>query len=120
MMAAFGEYQSCNHLTVAFICFFDTYVMHFREWLYESSPVRENGAKTALVTKDGIAYVGGNNHGECWNMAVDQGKVKDDDLYNAKAAFWRPDGKCWDINGKDIFVKKIINLDNIDLIVAMS
>src|SRR3990167_9580515 len=76
-----------------------------------ASPVRENGAKTSLILKDGTAIVGGQNHGQTFGEALKRSVASEDDLANATPGFTRPDGTSWDIHGKKIPTTNIVSLD---------
>jgi hypothetical protein len=76
-----------------------------------ASPIRENGARTSIVLENGTALVGGQNHGETYNAAIERGLATESDLAGASAAFTRPDGTSWDLQGKPVGTQKVINLD---------
>ncbi len=78
----------------------------------EFEPMGENGAKRSILLKDGTAIVGGNIHGETYNMAVDYG-FNEDLVGNGMSGFTKPDGTTWDLQGKLYKASKVIDLDHI-------
>jgi hypothetical protein len=74
------------------------------------APIREAGGRTSLVLKDGTALVGGRNHGEAYTEALRRGLATEDELSNATAAFTRPDGTSWNLQGKAVPAKHVVNL----------
>ncbi|MFB1500805.1 JAB domain-containing protein [Thiocapsa sp. N5-Cardenillas] len=72
------------------------------------SPMREGGVQTALIL-DGVAYVGGRNHGETYNAMLDRG-ISEADMGRARAGFTRPDGHTVNLQGATVQVQSIVRL----------
>lgn len=82
-----------------------------QEFLDFYSPNREGEeARTSITGTDGITYVGGRNHGELINMAIDVG-ISEGILINGRAGFTEPSGYTFDIHGKNIQPRKVVRVD---------
>lgn len=75
-----------------------------------TNPIRENGARTSIVLRDGTAIVGGRFHGETLQEAIRLGVATEGDLANGTSGFTRPDGYSWNLQGTEIPVKRIVDL----------